>query len=130
MVTRLLLSLAFLAVTASALADGRLCPPPAPIAADSDDLRITEDEITAQKYRESLEYLRTELPKRVDALPPGSNVDRIEGFWLSYFNSLSFIEGYTLKTAALLERARRPGKTGGPAEKRFCSWLKKAEYVD
>ena len=128
---RFLLALSFLVVGSSALGEERLCPPPADPVEGSDDLRIKEGDITLQHYRDSMRYLRSELPRRVDALPPGSNVDTIEGFWLSYFNSLSYVEGYTLKTAALLERARRPGKkTNGPAEQRFCAWLKKAEYSD
>lgn len=118
------------AMAAPAFAGERLCPVPAKLPADQDDLRITEDQFTVKEYRESLDYLPSELPRRLRALPSGSDVDTIEGFWISYFNSLTFIEGYTLKTSALLERARHGGKAGGPAEQRFCAWLQKQEYVD
>jgi hypothetical protein len=130
MTRRIVPTLTLLLATSPTFGVEHLCPPPAPLPEGRDDFRIKEDEITAKNYRESMDYLRKELPKRIQALPPGSNVDAIEGFWLSYSNSLSFIEGHALKTAALLERARRPGKTNGPAERRFCAWLQKAEYVD
>ncbi len=125
-----LLTPLLLVLATAAFADGRLCPAPVKAAPPDDDLRITEDELTAQKYQESLAYLQHELPARIQALPSGKGVDTIDGFWLSYFNSLTFVEGYTLKTSALLERARNPGKSGGPAEQRFCVWLEKQKYVD
>jgi hypothetical protein len=124
-ITFLLLFLAW-----PAFGDERLCAAPAKPTAGEDDLRMTEGEFTLQKYQESLTYLRKELPARLHALPSGSDPEQIDGFWLSYFNSLTFVEGYTLKTSALLERSRSGGKSGGPAERRFCAWLKKQQYVD
>jgi hypothetical protein len=126
----LLLTLVCLVAATSALGAEHLCPTLTPLPAGSDDLRITEDEISPAKYRESLKYLRTEFPKRLRALSVGADADTTEGFWLSYFNSLTFIEGYTLKTAALLERAQSPSKTDGPAQVHFCAWLQKQKYVD
>lgn len=91
---------------------------------------MAEHEITTQKYAEAVEYFRTELPRQLRSIPPGRDVNSIEGFWIGYSNSLQLIEGYTLKTRALLERASSDGKRGGPAVTRFCAWLKKQEHLD
>jgi len=124
------LAMALTLAAAPALSADRLCPVPAPLPPEQDDFRMTEDEITAQKYAEALEYFRTELPRQLRSIPSGRDVNGIEGFWIGYSNNLQLIEGYTLKTRALLERARSDGKGGGSEVARFCTWLKKQEHLD
>jgi hypothetical protein len=108
----------------------RLCPASAPIPTDSDNPSLTEDDITAAAYQDSLKYLRVEFPKRLRELNSGHDADTTEGFWLSYFNSLTIVEGYGLKSAASAERSSHPGKAAGPAQARFCEWLQHQRLVD
>ncbi len=57
-------------------------------------------------------------------------------FWVTYGNCLTFIEGYVLKQAALLERMQMQAKPSndraqpGAAEVRFCAFLAQAKWVD
>ena len=130
MLKRTCLAIALIVTSAPAFASGPLCPRLAPLPADRDDSRMTEDEISEASLKAALEYFRKDLPEQLRGLPERGDVNAIEGFWIGYSNSLQLIEGYTFKAKAQLEQARSGGKAAGPATRRFCAWLKKQEHLD
>ena len=111
-----------------AVAEGPICSQLPPLPAGADDLRIKEHEITKSKYSESLDFIRNEFPRRLLSYEKISEYEQNTEFWLSYYNSLKFIEGYVLKQAA--EQEIQIKKQKGKAAAEFCSFLKEAMYVD
>lgn len=126
-----LISLLFCCPSASA--ESSLCPPLKPLPPEVDDLRVNESEFTHQHFENAFSFFREDLPKRFKEAKTTEELTDREGFWIGYDNSLSLIEGYVLKQAALLERAQLAGKqrgTRGPAVKRFCQFLTKTRSMD
>lgn len=120
----------------SAHAGSRLCPPPPPVKEGEDDLRMKEEEFNAEHIAKSLSYLQNDIPNDLQDNDSKKIIARLGSseFWISYDNSLRFIEGYMLKQAALLQiaQSRGPKKTKqkDDAVKRFCDFLGSAEYTD
>jgi hypothetical protein len=120
----------------SAHASSRLCPPPAPVKEGEDDMRMKEDEFNAEHIAKSLFYLQNDIPNELQGNDSKKIMARLGSseFWISYDNSLRFIEGYMLKQAALLQIAQSRGskKTKQKVDtvKRFCDFLGSAEYTD
>lgn len=120
---------------AIASAEERLCPSSPSLPPDVDDHRMTEDQFTLEHFQSSLSYFQNDLAKELVKTKRTEDVINKEAFWITYENSLRFIEGYALKQAALLERTQvTPGSTAkkwrGPAVQRFCEFVSKAQYLD
>ena len=127
------------------LASDGLCPEKVPLQEGVDDLRMQEDKFTQEHALESVEFLQTDFSKRIFGADAVKDFRAWSGHYISYHNSLKFIEGALLKQQILLHRARlkelsvvAPDSSEAPqikynleaATQRFCSFLSAAEYVD
>ena len=92
------------------------------------ELMILEHEFTQRQYIDSLYYLQNEFSRRLLAFGRVSEFEHNTEFWISYYNSLKFIEGYMLRQAAQAEVSAHSKK--GEATDRFCRFLQKARYED
>ena len=128
-----------------ALAAEPLCTDPAPLPEGADDLRMHEEEFTLDHARNSIEFLRTEFAARIWGPDAVKDFDAWSGHYISYANSLKFIEGALLKQEALLQRfraqelaaavpdseeVREAEQAARDAAERFCNLVESAEYVD
>jgi hypothetical protein len=143
--TSVVLAFALIVGDGLAFAAESLCPEPAPLPEGADDLRMSEEEFTLDHARSSVEFLRTEFAARIWGPDAVKDLNAWSGHYISYANSLKFIEGALLRQEALLQRLRAeelgaatPGSeeareaeqaTRDAAEK-FCNLLESAEYVD
>ncbi len=132
--------------TGSASADD-LCPAPTPPIAATDDRRMRETDFSAQKVTEAIQYLRDDLPRALSENSSTEDARRSESIAIGYPNVVTTLEGYVLHQDALLRRAERnlAIENGGrlsktdvtaatarfeAAKRRFCDFLKNAQYVD
>jgi hypothetical protein len=120
-----------------------LCPRQPALPKEQDDLRMHEHEFTLKHAMESLQFLQNDFSARVFGPGPREDLRDDSSHYISYANSLRFIEGALLKQEALVEQARRdasPRASRGSqsaagvrfeaAKRRFCEFLRSAEYVD
>ena len=118
----ILITLFTLFFSLAASASESLCPPLPPLPKEVDDLRMTEADITKERFLNSLSYFQNVLPEILKKSKETRELtDRAE-FWVSYRNGLKLIKGYMLKQEALLK--------GGVAKKAFCEFISGADYVD
>ena len=103
---RLFVAAMFLAMPLVASAQESLCPPREPVAPDADDPAMHEREFTRQKARESITFFREDFAKRIWGPEPVRDFSAWSGHYISYANSLRFIEGALLKEHALLLKAQ------------------------
>ncbi len=116
------ITLITLAFSGSVVANEALCPRLPVLPNDVDDLRMSEADCNADQYADSLSFLRSKFPKKIRSVKEIKEVTWSHEFWISYFNSLKFIEGYVLKQKAI--------QKGGAAKKAFCKFMSQANYVD
>ena len=137
-------------VTSSATAQS-LCPKPKPLSADeAPELKLSERDLTAQKALESAAWLETgvwEVIRRHETTE--DLMGDTEGFGIPFPNTVMITKGVVLRQQALLERERletaslklKAGQTTEAevskqraryvaARRKFCSFLREAEYVD
>ena len=127
------------------LAAESFCPNRAPPPEGADDLRMQEDEFNLDHALNSVEFLRTEFAGRIWGPDAVKDFSAWSGHYISYANSLKFIEGALLKQEVLLQRAlaqklaaTAPGSESaheaesalGLATEKFCNFVKSAESVD
>jgi len=110
------------------LAQEAICPPLHPDPDRAEELVMHENEFTKEKYISSLDFVRNEFPRRILSYEKTSEFEDSPEFWIGYYNSLTFIEGYVLKQAAISEI--KTSKTKGSAVKEFCTFLEEAAYTD
>jgi hypothetical protein len=97
---------------------------------------MKEEEFNAKHAATALSYLQKDIPGELQGKDSKRIMARLGSseFWISYDNSLRFIEGYLLKQAALLQISQSRGlkktKQNDDAVKRFCDFLGSAEYTD
>jgi len=121
---------------ADAQADPKLCPLAPPLEKGQDDLRMKEEDFTAKGFASSFSILQNDIPKELLGKDTKKVLARLDSseFWIGYANSLSFIKGYMLKQATLLEiaQSRLSKKTKGSSEalKAFCEFVSTAHYSD
>ena len=139
------IALLALMISHQVFASDKLCPNRAPLQEGADDLRMQEDEFTDVSAMESMKFLQTDFSKRIGGTNAVKGFSAWSGHYISYANSLKFIEGTLLKQQVLLYRARltelsivTPESSEipkiksklGVAVKSFCTFLDEAEYVD
>ena len=122
-----------------------LCPRQPALPTEQDDLRMHEHEFTLKHAMESLQFLQNDFSARVFGPGPREDLRDNSSHYISYANSLRFIEGALLKQEALVEQARRDtlsvksasrGSQSAAvvrfeaAKRRFREFLRSAEYVD
>ncbi len=135
----------FLAMPLIACAEESLCPPRGPVAPDADDYAMHEREFTVEHARESITFFREDFAKRIWGPEPVKDFSASSGHYISYANSLRFIEGALLKEHALLLKAQaalaaRVAPRGTDAKKAkaafdaardtFCAFVASSNYVD
>lgn len=119
-----------------AQAGPKICPPPPPLVEGQDDLRMKEEDFTAERFASSLSILETDIPKELQDKDTKKVLARLDSseFWIGYSNSLKFIRGYMLKQAALLPitqaRLTKKTKQRDEAIKAFCNFVGSADYSD
>ena len=141
----LLLALAPFLLGASSPSSEILCPGQPVLPKEQDDLRMHEREFTVKHAMESLQFLKNDFSSRLFGSGPQEDLRNDSSHYISYANSLRFIEGTLLKQQALIERARRDtlsaraasrssqsdaGARFEAAKSRFCDFLRSAKYVD
>jgi len=127
------------------LAADSICPNHAPLQEGADDFRMQEDEFTQEHALKSVNFLQTDFSERIWGSDAVRDFSAWSGHYISYANSLKFIEGALLKQQVLLESAllRELSLVAPDSEeviqsrenlKRtrelFCEFLSKSEYVD
>jgi hypothetical protein len=108
---------------------------------------MRETDFSAQKVTEAIQYLRDDLQRALSENSSMEDVRSSESFAIGYPNVVTTLEGYVLRQDALLRRAERnlAIEKGGrlnktdvraatarfeAAKRRFCDFLKNAQYVD
>ena len=97
---------------------------------------MKEEDFTAKGFASSFSILQNDIPKELLGKDTKKVLARLDSseFWIGYANSLSFIKGYMLKQATLLEiaQSRLSKKTKGSSEalKAFCEFVSTAHYSD
>jgi hypothetical protein len=146
-VTRILLLFALgpFLLGASSSSSEILCPGQSALPKEQDDLRMHEREFTVKNAMESLQFLRNDFSSRIFGPGPQEDLRNDSSHYISYANSLRFIEGTLLKQEALIERAQRDtlsaraasrssqrdaGVRFEAAKSHFCDFLRSAKYVD
>ena len=88
-----------LSTVTGAQAGPKICPPPPPLVEGQDDLRIKEEDFTAEQFTSSLSILETDIPKELQDQDTKRVLARLDSseFWIGYANSLKLIRGYMLK---------------------------------
>ncbi len=137
--------LVFLLASQHAVAADVLCPKNAPLQEGVDDLRMQEDEFTAEQAMDAVKFLQTDFSKRIFGTNAVKDFHAWSGHYISYANSLKFIEGALLKQQVLINRARLKELSVlvpesaeisqlkvnlEAATQKFCVLLSTAEYVD
>lgn len=95
-----------------------LCTP----AAGADPLRISEAELTIERYQEALEFLRSGVGEAARRHTTTLELQGDLSFWIPYANSVRAVEGYVLKQRAINE--------GGTAVDDFCEFLRRTHWSD
>jgi hypothetical protein len=141
----LVLALVPFLLGASSPSSDSLCPGRPALPKTQDDLRMSEGEFSLTHAMESLRFLQNDFSSRIFGPGPRDDLRDDSSHYISYANSLRFVEGTLLKQQALIERARRdtlaaraaPGSSQSEArsrfaaaKRRFCDFLRAAEYVD
>ncbi len=90
-------------------------------------LKVKNQDLTWQAYQVSLSVLEEDLPKLIRESKDIREIKTNSEFWISYFNSLMYIRGYTLKKEAELEKLSGKGVV---AQKRYARFLKEAQLSD
>lgn len=140
-----------LAAVASAATAQSLCPKPKPSSADeAPELKLSERELTAQKGLEAAAWLETDVWEVIRRHQTTEDlIGDTEGFGIPFPNTVMITKGVVLRQQALLERERletaslklKGGQTTEAevnkqraryisARRKFCSFLRQAEYVD
>ena len=120
-----------------------------PLPSDADDLRMYKKEFTFQHAMQSLEYLEKDVINIIKKHKESHSILEDESFYISYPNSIAFVKGTLLKQEVLIarnklevEKLKLKKDTGSKkevkeaeniylnAKKKFCDFLKSAEYVD
>jgi len=126
-------------------ASGSLCPNSASLQEDADNLQMKEDEFSERRAMEAVKFLQTNFSKRIWGADAVKDLNARSGHYISYENSLKFIEGALLKQQIHLYRARlyelsitnpespeipKIKNTHAAALTSLCVFIGKAEYVD
>ena len=107
----------------SAIAEQSLCEVAKQHDEKADNLRINEAEFTKEHYQSSISYLE-DFPGRIVNSEDLSEAIRSSETWISYDNSLKFVQGYILREIAIREST--PINISA-----FCDFLSmKGEYSD
>ena len=132
-------------VTEHGAASDMLCPKKPALQDGADDLRMHEEDFSFDRAHKSVHFLQTDFAGRIWGTEPVRDFSAWSGHYISYANSLMFIEGVLLKQQALLYRARLNELTESDpasfelselkikfaeAKNSFCKLLSDAKYVD
>ncbi len=89
----------------------------------ADDLRIMEAEFTKEQYQSSIAYL-SEFPREIVYSEDLAKTVKSSETWISYDNSLKFVQGYILREIAITNPV--PSNINA-----FCKFLSvQGEYSD
>ena len=141
---RILVLAATPVVSRTAIADPALCPKRAVGANEPTELLVDEGDFTLDKAIESVQFLRVDFSKRLWGPSSVADLSRSSENYISYTNSLLFIEGALLKQEALRLRAeanrfsneadapaaKAAGKAFEQAKAKFCAFVAESMYVD
>lgn len=103
----------------SVLAAQSICPAP---ASDADPLRIVEADLTLERYRQALSFLKDGLTEALKRHRTIADFQDDLSFGIQYTNSVRAVEGYLLKQRATYE--------GGTAVGELCDFLEKTHWSD
>lgn len=149
--TSFILICIFLALAKLAAAKD-ICPGsdklPAPSGAQ--ELKMYEKDFSVDRAMESVNFLEKDVIKIISENEHKSySILDYEGFYIGYPNNITFVKGALLKQVALLanekfeieqlklkngtttkEEVKKTEKAYREAQRKFCDFLKQAEYVD
>jgi hypothetical protein len=139
------LALASLAAGAGANAEPNICPPRQVGPNEPEELLMHESDFSLEKARESVSFLRNDFAKRIWGEQRVQDFSSSSAHYISYMNSLRFIEGALLREEALHLRAHSEllAKTNPDsaeakvasdaflqAKAKFCDFINNSIYVD
>lgn len=142
---RTVVTLVLLMLPAFAHAEQPLCPPRVVGANEPEGLVMREGDFTLEKAESSVVFLRTDFGRRILGPDAVKDFGASSEHYISYANSLRFIEGALLKEHALQLRAQaellardRPSSSEAraaqtdyeSARKKFCTFVQNSAYVD
>ena len=90
--------------------------------AGSDPLQMAEADLTFERYREALSFLKGGLAEALRRHTTVADLKEDLAFGIQYTNSVRAIEVYTLKQRAIYE--------GGSAIHELCKFLEKTHWSD
>jgi len=122
-----------------------------PASSGAEELKMNEKDFNLAAAMKSVSYLEKDVPtiiKKHEHKNSYSILDQ-EDFYIGYPNHLTFVKGTLLKQEAIIakkkldieqlklkngtttkEEVSKAEKTYVTSQKKFCNFLKKAEYVD
>jgi hypothetical protein len=138
---RAVVTLLILALPVVAHAEQPLCPPRVVGPNEPEELLIHENDFSLEKAQNSVNFLRTDFAKRIWGPDAVKDFGASSEHYISYANSLRFIEGALLKERALHLRAqsqllapsgeaRAAQSAYENAKKAFCTFVQNSIYVD
>lgn len=122
-----------------------------PAASGAEELKMYEKDFTIDKAMKSVSFLEKDVIKiiREHEHKKFYSILDYEGFYIGYPNNLTFVKGTLLKQEAIIaknifeieqlklkndtttkEKLSKAEKAYITAKKKFCDFLKQAEYVD
>ena len=131
--------------TSVVFADSLLCPTRVVIPNEPEEFIMYENNFSLDKGLESVDFLRTDFSKRIWGSNPTTDFNAWSGHYISYMNSLRFMEGALLKETALRLRlksqllsiqstgsldSKAAKKDFEDAKEKFCHFVKNSLYVD
>jgi hypothetical protein len=131
--------------TSVVFADSPLCSIRVVIPNEPEELIMYENDFSLDKGLESINFLRTDFSKRIWGSNPTTDFNTWSGHYISYMNSLRFMEGALLKETALRLRLKsqlleiqspdsldsKAAKKGfEDAKEKFCHFVNNSLYVD
>ncbi len=94
---------------------------------DDEYLKIPSEDLNVKQYEESIKNIKIDLPKQLRELKDKNTIIRNSEFWMSYYNSLMYIEGYVLKKEAEVEKLKGKGRE---SQKKYERFLKETRLSD
>jgi len=144
-ITIVFFSIAWVLVYTIALAEPPLCPERVAGPNEPEELLMHESDFTLEKALESIKFLNTDFSKRIWGPGAVKDFGAWSGHYISYANSLRFIEGALLRNEALRLRSRsrllseqKPEskeakasvKAFQEAKAKFCNFAENSLYID
>lgn len=100
------------------------------VNANDENLKLKDSDFTKKNYESSIYLIEGYLPKMLRRAKNPQKLLNNSEFWISYYNSLIYIKGYTLKKEAEAEKRFFNRKKYKVAHKKYLEFLDSTELSD